>query len=71
MNQHSIYTSAAFGLKPGMDFYNYGLKSGLVFKETMRVAQNGGRIRLKNFASSNVWSHTDVPLNDVNFMWAR
>ena len=38
-----------FGLKTGIDFDNYGLKSGLVFKKkkTTRVSQYGDRIRLK------------------------
>ena len=36
-----------FGLKTGMNFDNYGLKSGLVFKETTRAAQYSDKIRLK------------------------
>ena len=37
-----------FSLKTGIDFDNYGLKSGLVFKETTRAAQHGDSIRLKS-----------------------
>ena len=58
-----------FGLKTGTDFDNYGLKSGLVIKETMRAAQYEERITLKDFAWNIARCH--ILLNDADFMWAR
>ena len=45
-----VWFLSRFGLKMGIDFDNYGLKSGLVFKETKKAAQYGDRIRLRIFA---------------------
>ena len=39
-----VWFLGRFGLKTGIDFDNYGLKSGLVFKDTTTAAQYGERI---------------------------